>query len=249
MTEFDELEEAFASLRSEGVDLQDVDRVLAKIKSTYIKKLPEYFQRIGYLRYLASEPKTIIDVGVSHGTKNLYDAFPDLPFILIDPQKGGENLLTQKPKEYTFIQKGLGAEPGVMTLNESASQSSFVERDGVFDGDYPTVDTYDVEITTLANIVEELNPEPPFGIKIDTEGFELEVLKGMNGIFDKVDFLICETSIRRVYKDSYQFSELVAFLAEHGLLFYNILNDVAPWPRYYDTVFLQKDNPKFISVR
>ena len=221
---------------------------LLKIQKSYIKKLPEYFQRIGYLKYLATNPKTIIDVGVQAGTPILYKAFEDIPFILVDPQKGCENLLKSKPNNYRFVEKGLGAKPGILTLNESGSQSSFVERDGVFANDYAVKTTYDVEVITLAQLVQDMNLEPPFGIKIDTEGFELEVVKGMVGIFDKVDFLICETSVRRVYADSYQFSELVAFLADHGLLFYNILNEVSPWPRYYDVAFLRHDHPKFTSV-
>jgi len=134
-------------------------------------------------------------------------------------------------------------------LNESASQSSFLEHDGVFAGHFKVKASYDVEVTTFRDLVEELKLEPPFGVKIDTEGFELEVVKGMVGCFDKIDFLICEASVRRVFKDSYQFSELVAFLAEHDMLFFNILNDTSPWPRYYDTVFLHKDHEKFKSVR
>jgi len=154
-----------------------------------------------------------------------------------------------KPKNYLFVQKGLGGKAGTLTLNESGSQSSFVKRSGIFAQDYPVKESYDVEVITFRQLVEDLDLEPPFGVKINTEGFELEVVKGMVGCFDKVDFLICEASIRRVYEDSYQFSELVAFLADHGMLFYNILNDVGPWPRYYDTVFLRHDHKSFSSVR
>ncbi|MEQ1403821.1 FkbM family methyltransferase [Neorhizobium sp. Rsf11] len=246
--EFDALETAIAPLRASGLDVSLFDSAVNDIKTRYIKKLPEYFQRIGYLRYLATDPKTIIDIGVSTGTPKLYEAFNHLPFLLVDPQRNSEQKLKYKPAKYTFVEKGLGAERGTLTLNESASQSSFIERDGVFVGDYKVESQYEVDVITFKDMIDSYKPEPPYGVKIDTEGFELEVVKGMVGAFDDIDFLICETSIRRVYRDSYQFSELVAFLANHGLLFYNILNDVSPWPRYYDTVFLRKDNPKFTSV-
>ncbi|WP_440408388.1 FkbM family methyltransferase [Neorhizobium petrolearium] len=247
--EFDALENALESLRESGADFAAIDAAIKDIKSRYVRKLPEYFQRIGYLRYLATAPKTIIDIGVSTGTPKLYEAFNHLPFLLVDPQKNSEQKLKYKPASYTFVEQGLGAKKGTLILNESASQSSFVERDGVFVGDYGVDSKYEVDVITFKDLIDIYKPQPPYGVKIDTEGFELEVVKGMVGAFEDIDFLICETSIRRVYKDSYQFSELVAFLADHGMLFYNVLNDINPWPRYYDTVFLRHDNPKFTSVQ
>jgi FkbM family methyltransferase len=245
--EFDALETAIAPLR-DVADLTAVEAAIKDIKNRYVKKLPEFFQRIGYLRYLATEPKTIIDIGVSAGTPKLYEAFKQLPFLLVDPQRNSEQKLKTRPENYTFVEKGLGAERGKLLLNESASQSSFVEREGVFVGDYGIDSQYEVDVITFKDLVDTYKPEPPYGVKIDTEGFELEVVKGMVGAFEDIDFLICEASVRRVFKDSYQFSELVSFLADNGLMFYNILNDVSPWPRYYDTVFLRKDNPKFTSM-
>jgi hypothetical protein len=67
----------------------------------------------------------------------------------------------------------------------------------------------------------------------------------MEGVFEDIDFLICETTVRQVYEGGYQFSELVAYLAERGLMFFNILNEVRSAPRFYDTVFLRRDNPRF----
>jgi len=74
-------------------DLNTIYQLVNEIKQSHIKKLPEHFQRIGYLRYLATDPKTIIYVGVQGGTPNLYEAFDHLPFVLVDPQRDSESIL------------------------------------------------------------------------------------------------------------------------------------------------------------
>ena len=215
MTELEKLSEELRHIKqaNPGVDLSTLEDAFKAVADNYQKILPEPFQRIGTLRALATDPKTIIDVGVQSGTPPLYKAFNHLPFVLVDPQRGAETLLKHKPTNYQFVEKGLGAEPGVLTLREAASQSSFVERTERFGKEYPVEKEYQVPVTTFTELMRDLNAKPPYGVKIDTEGFELEVVKGMVGTMDQIDFLICETSIKRVYKDSYQFSELVAFLS------------------------------------
>jgi hypothetical protein len=64
----------------------------------------------------------------------------------------------------------------------------------------------------------------PFLIKIDTEGFELEVLKGAIETLAKTELLIVETSVARRHEGSYAFADLIAFLAENGFGFSDILD-------------------------
>ena len=248
-SELDALQSAIDRLAEAGADVAELQASADVIRSGYVRKQPDHFKRVGYLRSLATAPKTIIDIGVSAGTPALYRAFADHDFLLVDPQRNAESHLLSRPKNYRFVEKGLGSKAGKLTLTESASQSSFLDRVGDFAGEYTATDRYEVDVITFREMIETYKPAAPYGVKIDTEGFELEVVRGMAGTFEDIDFLICETSVRRMYSDSYQFSELVAFLADHGLLFFNILNEVRAWPRFYDTVFLRADNPRFGAIK
>ena len=64
-----------------------------------------------------------------------------------------------------------------------------------------------VEITTLDDLKSELSLEPPYGLKIDTEGFELEVIKGGSNFLKETQFVIVEVSILKRFYDSYSFEE------------------------------------------
>ncbi len=197
--------------------------------------------RAGYLNKLGFKPDTVLDIGVRHGTRQLYRAFPDAHFILVDPQKGGEALLKAKPTQYSFVNKAVGSAPGTLTLHEEGGRSSLLERTKLTAGS--VIESYDVAVTTIDAVLDEADVKGRIGLKIDTEGFELEALKGVTKYWDRIDFIICEASVRRRFVGSYQFSELVAFLLQNQFCFYNFLNEPARRPRYYDILFVPGASP------
>jgi FkbM family methyltransferase len=197
-----------------------------------------------YLRSLAFDVKTIVDVGVNQGTKPLYDAFGDCWFVLVDPRRDAESFLRHKPARYVFVNKGLAATVGRRTLLEQeAGKTTFLERTPLTAS--PTVAEYEVETTTLDELLDLIDCEPPIGIKIDTEGYELEIMKGLTKHWDRVQFVICEASIRRRFVDSYQMSELMSHMLQHGFMFFNFLNSVNRRPRYYDILLVRKTSHLF----
>lgn len=207
----------------------------------YIKKI-DAAERPEYIRSLATNAKTIVDVGVWEGTPQLYKAFAELPFILIDPAKGVKENLSWKPRNYTFIEKGIGDRKETHTLKVNRGKTSLLEYKGVFG--FEAKDTYEVQVDRLDTILEDVGAEGPFGIKMDIQGFELKAIRGMDRIWSQVDFLICEVNIRNT-ADSYQFSDLVAELLKHDFVFFNVLNNFKPNARFYDVAFLPRSSKKF----
>jgi hypothetical protein len=75
-----------------------------------------------YLTHLADtiplEFDNVIDVGVNVGTPELYNAFPDRTLVLIEPsivrQAQIEAIVARR--DATWIQKGAGSQPAIMTL-------------------------------------------------------------------------------------------------------------------------------------
>jgi FkbM family methyltransferase len=162
-----------------------------------------------YLRSLRFGVRTVLDVGVYTGTPHLYRAFDDCLFVLIDPLKNCKNLLECQPRRYHFISKELASVPGTLTLTEQAAgKTSFLERTALTVE--PIADRYDVPVTTLDLLLDTLDIESPIGVKIDAEGGELDMLRGLTRHWEKVQFVICEASVRRRFIASYQLSELVA---------------------------------------
>lgn len=201
---------------------------------------------VGYaIADLHRTPDAVIDVGVRYGTKWLYDVFKDAPFILIDPQDEGEAILTSRPERYVFVNKAVGREPGTLMLNEQRARSTLLKRTPLTAT--RTFRRYDVDVTTLDAVIDEHAPDARrIGLKIDTEGFEMDVLAGLASHWDCIDFILSEVSVLNRFEESYNFSELICELWSKGFRFYNFV-DIACWPvpPVYDCLFFRKDDPIF----
>lgn len=196
------------------------------------------------LRRLKKSPDFIVDVGVRAGTPPLYNAFPESHFLLVDPQQGGEQELQSRPKHYDFFQLALGALPGKMTLNAQGAHSSLLNRTPRTKKEGGV--SRSVEIVRFEDLIEPLGSNATFGVKLDTEGFELEIIKGFGSAVSRIEFLICEVSIRNRFVNGYIFSDLMSVLNKKGFRFYNFLNIPKPKPkRFYDCLFLQSGDPLF----
>ena len=207
-----------------------------------LARAPSLFES-GYLAGLGLAAETILDVGVRTGTKELYDAFPERRFVLIDPQRGGEALLEARPRHYRFLGQALGRQPGRARLSDDGAKSSLLERTALT-ADGP-VARYDVEVTTLDVVIGGLDGVGPVGIKLDTEGFEAEIVAGLDLQRDRVEWVICEASIRARFVEGYGFSDLVASMRDKGFMFYNVLGRLQRRPLFYDVLFLRAGHPLF----
>ncbi len=166
------------------------------------------------------EVDVVIDVGVAAGTPWLYETFAGAVLVLVDPvaeQPGVARLLGSRP--YTFLQCALGSEPGSATMHvdvDDTARSSFLERTALTrtNNRYQEVQ---VEVRTLDQVTEDIAAEKSLGIKIDAEGFEMEVLRGASAALRRASFVICEASVRERFEGSYRLEELVCFMKSCGL--------------------------------
>src|SRR5690606_16129669 len=86
-------------------------------------------------------------------------------------------------------------------------------------------------------------------LKIDTEGMELDVLRGATGVLGRIKYVIAETSVRDRHKNSYRFADLVGFLADHGFHLYDALRltrtkALVPGASIMDAVFMNERLPR-----
>jgi FkbM family methyltransferase len=203
---------------------------------------------LGRLRF---QVDVLIDVGVFKGTPELYAAYPDGKLVLIDPLPGFDETIRNRfaphrvGREYDwdFHQVALGSAPGTMSLRISGGGSGLIPQlrdDPRFEGHV------DVPVTRLDDLVAESGYEGRFGLKVDTEGFELEVLKGARETIPKCKFVIVETLLRDRFERNYRFSDLIAYMREFDFELLAVLNDKPDaLNQYYDCLFLPYSHPIF----
>ena len=180
----------------------------------------------------------IIDVGVAKGTDFLLKEFPKAKFFFIEPNplffNFIENTLVKKYNSKLF-KIAAGNENGPKKLLSSGGFSSFYERQ-----DYKVKEKIEVNISKLDEILKNESLNGKNLLKIDTEGFELEVLKGATKILESISYLVLELRIENI--NTYNPSEIISFLYNKNFIFYKIIkisytkNGIS----YMDVIFVKK---------
>ena len=190
-----------------------------------------YSKKINYLKDLKVD--TIIDIGVADGTKFLLDNFPKAKYFFVEPNpiyhKKIKDILLKKYHGKLF-KIAAGNETGELEFFDQGVTSSILQRE-----DYKLTKKIKINIDTLDNIIKKEIILGKTLLKIDTEGFELDVLKGSNEILKKIDYCIIETRLQKI--KTYNPSDLISFLKENNFYWDKILK-----------VYYAKDGIDFLDI-
>jgi FkbM family methyltransferase len=168
---------------------------------------------------------SVLDVGGHHGQFTLFalERFPRASIVTFEPQAEGAAKIrevTAGEPRVRLENFALGAEPGSAELNISKrSDSSSLLPIGsgqveAFPGTQAT-STETIQIETLDNLLPEA-PAAPALLKIDVQGFELDVLRGAERTLKSIDEIFVECSFVELYSGQPLIGEIVAHLAERG---------------------------------
>jgi len=177
------------------------------------------------------EIDTYIDIGFGpQGSPDLLKKFHDKRLILIDPLFESEQFvrLSLKKDSFTFYNVCVGSFNGYVNLNveENMARSTLMEVTDInFDSE--VIDKRKVKIYTLDKIMELYQNEKTqqsqlgrIGIKIDTEGYELEAIKGMSQTLTKVKFLLIEARHNHTsFKDQYKLKDLTTLMHNNNFIY------------------------------
>jgi len=154
--------------------------------------------------------KTLIDIGVGpNGTPDLYKRFIKSKLILIDPLDEAKNYAKKlsKSRNVLFYQDALGKVDGEevdFNIQKELGNSSLLKVSKI---NYKSniIKKKKLKLKKLDTLLMNKKNLGSIGIKIDVEGFELDVIKGASKTLKKSKFLIAEVrhnhkSFKKLYK-------------------------------------------------
>lgn len=197
--------------------------------SRFSKFIPKFFEKsrqknwLRTCRSLVGNWKTplIIDVGAHIGqtAKQLKSWFP----------KGSIECFEPSPSSYIKLQVNTKSEPDInchnLALGKSSGFLELIERDHSDMNSFLEVDSQgwgqflnktSVEVITLDQFFSEKEISNVSILKLDTQGYDLEVLKGANSALEekRIELIYTEVNFAPIYKGQAEFDEIYKFLRE-----------------------------------
>ncbi|WP_316824785.1 FkbM family methyltransferase [Pedobacter miscanthi] len=207
--------------------------------------VPSQRKSLQSLKKLGFSPNYVLEIGAYEGNWAIEfnQIFPDSKIMMIEGQLQKQEILLQRKKQLPNSEVKialLGAE------NKSVEFNIYETASSVFKEDNETgASIQEIELQLLDDILSPTAFYKPDFIKIDTQGFELEILKQAAKTLQFTKAVLLEVSFLNIYKGAPLAAEIIAFMEKNNFVIYDICSLMRrPYDKALfqsDFLFLQKD--------
>ncbi|HEY4326641.1 MAG TPA: FkbM family methyltransferase [Mucilaginibacter sp.] len=194
-------------------------RMAAFIPSGRILELD--LKRVGF------NPKCIFDVGANEGQTalNYLKYFPASTIYCFEPVKDVFDRLSAviKTPQIKCVNKALGENTGQFTIYKNPDYNQVGSFNGA--GDQELTEQETVEIIRGDEFCAQNNISEIDLLKIDVEGFEIQVLNGLEKLLsNQVKYIFVEAGFHTTDQGKTHISILLAYLYEHNFIVSGLYN-------------------------
>lgn len=212
----------------------------------------------GALRHLREKglrPANILDIGAAkgHWSSRAGAIFPEASFCMFDPLLESEDslraLCAHDPR-FRYFLTALGSRPDVLTINVSQ------DLDGSSLLEFPGQDQArqrQVPVETVDRLLADGRVPMPDLVKLDVQGFELEVLAGGQSLFGAAAAFVVEVSLFEFMPHCPLAPAVIDYFSRRGYRLFDLAgllrrpfqNDLGQM----DLVFVSQDSPLVAESR
>lgn len=215
-------------------------REKARRKVTLPGWSPSYMRRLGDI-------KTVVDIGVLNGTPSLYEAFPDAYLVLVEalPQyrDRAHEIIASRKNGGEVHSCAAGAEDSELEINfldEHPARSSLLTH---LKGRPKSSTKIKIPQYRLDSLFTDKSFDGDILLKIDTEGYEYNIILGAPEFLKNVKYVIAETSVALRHKASYRFTDLANLMRSNGFEVFDFMTVTrggheSPGASIADTIFI-----------
>lgn len=250
-------------LKKESLDPETVNRLLIHVRDHARQQMFQYPSILndGYLhieraiaiigKFSSARRGLIIDIGAAGGeTVAMFaKAFPFLTIHAFEPlHENFERLMTTCGgyKNVVAHKAALGSAPSNVEINvmSRVTASSILESttDVALGGKryFEAVRKESVKVLRLDDVLtDEL---PVHLIKLDVQGFELEVLRGAGDVLSRTTFVLVELQNHDIYKNAPKYYDIDAFVRSRNFELFELIPSIREeWQiKEYDALYINK---------
>jgi FkbM family methyltransferase len=183
--------------------------------------VPSQQDSLAHLKYLGFDPKYCLDIGAYNGywTEDFKKIFPQCSVLMIEGQLEKEPILAAVKTRFTDVGYEislLGAKEELVSFNIYETASSVLTEHNV-----TNAKVEQRKLQPLDSVTEKRLFKPDF-IKIDTQGFELEILKGGDKTLASAQFVLLEVSFLDIYVNCPLAADVISYMNNKGFVIYDI---------------------------
>jgi FkbM family methyltransferase len=159
--------------------------------------------------------ESVIDVGASNGrwTELCLKHYPNAAYHMLEAQEEYDGPLTElcnKNSKLSYTIKAVADKSGEIYFDDHVVGGGIASREKVNENFKRKL------ATTIDDEVAAFKLKAPYFVKLDTHGFEVQILEGATETLKKANALVIECYNFRLNENAKKFHEMVAYLETKG---------------------------------
>ncbi len=196
------------------------------IKKHFIENqsIPDLENSLLQLKKMGVKPEVFFDIGAYEGgfSKLFFNVWKNTKGFCFEGNPRQLDKLHHNLKDFSeklSIFSCLLGNNNIENVTFKLAETASSVLDEHFDQDFTTVE---VPMFRLDKLIDEGKIPIPSFVKIDTQGYEFEILQGLGKYIDKVDYFLIETNFIDIHKNVHLVADIVNLLNTHNFVMYDI---------------------------